>query len=90
MLDNFMGDLKWTKNDLMSTIATVSMMDIPESNIIKLVDSTRDELDKVHLDLFNKVKKHETEGENVFIYAYAAGHGAADNRQYFLTNSNDP
>ena len=37
-----------------------------------------------------RVIEHQKKGENVFIYAYLAGHGVADNRQYFLTNSDDP
>ena len=32
---------------------------------------------------------HESEKENVFIYAYAAGHGVADTQQYFLVNDED-
>ena len=41
VLDKFMLNLKWTKDDLMRSRATISMMGIPESNITELVDSTR-------------------------------------------------
>ena len=33
---------------------------------------------------------HAKKGESVFIYAYIAGHGVADVRQYFLLNTSDP
>ena len=35
-----MVDLRWTKNDLMNSLATVSMMGIPENNVIKLADKS--------------------------------------------------
>ena len=37
-----------------------------------------------------KIRAHAKKDESVFIYAYIAGHGVADVRQYFLLNSSDP
>ena len=34
-----------------------------------------------------KIKEHAKKEENVMIYAYVAGHGVADNQQYFLLNT---
>ena len=34
-----------------------------------------------------KIKQHQKEGETIMIYAYVAGHGVADNQQYFLLNT---
>ena len=84
-----MADIKQTKNDLMNALATVSMMDIPRENIMKLVDCSKKELDKVWKDMYKKVKQHEKEDEYALIYAYVAGHGVADTHQYFVLNSED-
>ena len=45
-IDNHMADLKWTKNDLRNSLSTISMMNIPEENIFKHVDSTRKDIMK--------------------------------------------
>ena len=57
-LDKTMGNLKWTKDDLMRSRATVSMMDIPPGNILELIDSTREQLNILDKELMKKVQKH--------------------------------
>ena len=39
-LEPDMGDLKWTKNDLINARPTVEMFGIPRQNVFELVDST--------------------------------------------------
>ena len=65
------------------------MMDIPAENVTKLVDCTRKEVTAFDKDMANKIKQHAREGETIMIYAYVAGHGVADNQQYFLLNTAD-
>ena len=43
-IDKHMRDLRWTKNDLRNSLSTISMMDIPEGNVFKLVDCTKKEI----------------------------------------------
>ena len=59
LLDKTMGNLKWTKNDLMRSRATISMMNIPDKNIKEHVDSPREDLDATHKELMDKVQEHE-------------------------------
>ena len=84
--DEGMGDLKWTKDDLMNALATVNMMGIPEKNILKLVDSSKTDLNNIITKLAKIVKDHAKKKENILIYSYAAGHGVADHQQYYLLN----
>ena len=53
-----MADLRWTKNDLINSQATISMMDIPAENVTKLVDCTRKEVTAFDKDMANKIKQH--------------------------------
>ena len=75
-----MSDLKWTKNDFNNALATVSMMGIPEENIIRHVDKSFIELKDFDRDFIEKITQHAKNDENVFVYAYAVGHGVADIR----------
>ena len=36
-----------------------------------------------------KIKQHAKDEETIMIYAYVAGHGVADNQQYFLLNTSN-
>ena len=88
-IDKHLADLRWTKNDLINSQATISMMDIPAENVTKLVDSTRKEVMTFDSIMAKKIKQHQKNGETIMIYAYVAGHGVADNQQYFLLNTAD-
>ena len=66
------------------------MMDIEPENVFEFIDSKFDELKQAEKELHQIISNHANKGESVFIYAYIAGHGVADVRQYFLLNSSDP
>ena len=53
-----MTDLKWTKNDLINARPTVEMLGIPRENVYELVDCTYDEVEKLHRELKEKIRKH--------------------------------
>ena len=57
-IDKHLADLRWTKNDLINSQATISMMDIPAENVTKLVDCTRKEVTAFDKDMANKIKQH--------------------------------
>ena len=45
-LESGMGNLPWTKNDLVNARATVSMLDIPQDNIFEFIDSEFEDIKK--------------------------------------------
>ena len=85
-----MSNLKWAKNDLVNARATAGMMSVQQENIYEFVNSTWDEIKKAELELHSKIVAHAAAGETVIIYAYFAGHGCSDVRQYFLLNESEP
>ena len=66
------------------------MLDIKPDNVFEFVDSKFEELKKAEKNMHNIIRGHAKKKESVFIYAYIAGHGVADVRQYFMLNSSDP
>ena len=85
-----MSDLKWVKNDLTNARATAAMIDCPTENVYEFINSTRKEIKIADQELQKKIAAHCAAGEYVFVYAYFAGHGCSDVRQYFMLNSSDP
>ena len=68
------------------------MMDIPEYNIIELIDESYDEVDKklrsLNLQVEKTAKKEKKDGKSSFVFVYCAGHGCtAKSEQYFILNS---
>ena len=43
-IDPQMGDLKWTKNDLMNARPTVDMLGVPRKNVYELIDCSYDQV----------------------------------------------
>ena len=66
------------------------MLDIKPDNVFEFVDSKFEELKKAEKTMHNIIRGHAKKKESVFIYAYIAGHGMADVRQYFMLNTSDP
>ena len=85
-----MADLKWVKNDLANARATVAMLDVPNENVYEFINSTREEIRIADQKIQKIIADHCAAGEYVFVYAYFAGHGCSDVRQYFMLNSSDP
>merc|ERR1712151_1265161 len=57
-VDKHLADLRWTKNDLINSQATISMMDIPAENVTKLVDCTKKEVSEFDKNMSKKIKQH--------------------------------
>ena len=85
-----MSNLKWVKNDLSNARATAAMFNCPNENVYEFINSTREEIKIADKELNKKIVAHCKAGEYVFVYAYFAGHGCSDVRQYFMCNSDDP
>ena len=62
------------------------MIDVKRENIFEFVNASRQEINAFDKEFAKKLLIHRKAGEIVFIYAYIAGHGCADGRQYFLLN----
>ena len=85
-----MKNLKWVKNDLINARATVGMLKVKPENIYEFIDSSSDEIKEFDIEMQAKIIEYAKAGETVLIYAYIAGHGCANVRQYYLMNSSDP
>ena len=85
-----MKNLKWVKNDLVNARSTVAMMNVKSENVYEFVNSTWEEIDAADKELNARLLKYFNAGDTVFIYAYIAGHGCADVRQFLLLNTSDP
>ena len=85
-----LADLEWVQNDLRNARATVDMMQIKPENRFELIDATSDQISAVDLKLAKLILAHGKAKELVFVYAYVAGHGCANVRQYLILNSSNP
>lgn len=81
-----MGDLPTTEQDKENAIAAARRMGIPDEEIHCFTGVRAKELDQHWRRLLRRMMEYCLEGKRMFMFLYCAGHGVADQQQYFVLN----
>lgn len=85
-----MGDLEQAEQDAENSSKIAQRLGISKENTTILTDADTVAIDTTLADIYERmIEKDVDEDSPAFLFVYVAGHGVAQQQQYFVTNRNN-